>query len=147
MGLHDDHFQHDEDVIAGTQGVLGGGAWEQVEKVKAKPSGDRSGYNFLLSCQHCARPWSVGIGWEELATCAAGAVPVNNDNRQPWVAHGGMLYPSVYCSGCGQMLQIPLNPDKCAGYVTVGLKMGSVNPDWLRQHQAHVQQQLAAYRR
>lgn len=146
MGLNDDHFQYDEEVISGTQGVLGGGAWDAVEKVKAQPTGDRRGYEFVLTCQHCSRACKVSIPWDELATGGAGAIPVDGTSRQPWVSHGGVMYPSAFCP-CGEMLQIKLTPDKCQGYVMVGVKMGSIDQNWLQQHQAHVRQQLQAYRR
>lgn len=147
MGLDDNHFEFDGDVIDSTQGVLGGGAWDAVEKVKATPSKDQKGYDFVLTCQHCARMCKVDIPWEELVTGAAGALPMDRETRQPWIAHGGVMYPPAHCPGDGQMLQIKLTPDKCAGYVMVGIKMGSLQEAWVTQHQAHVRQQLAAYRR
>lgn len=150
MGTYD-VFDDDQEEINKNQGVLGGAAFDEVERIKEKPSG-AEGYEFSCLCNQCATAAKITIPWSEIITCMGGAVPLNPDNQQPWTmdrdGNGGVfLRPSVFCKRCGTQFPIVMYPQKAAKFVSVGVSMRVLNPQQVEQQLASVRQHMQAYRR
>lgn len=133
-----DPFSDVQDVLAETRGSLDCDAARDHERIKEKVNPATRAVEFSCTCQHCQRPLEVSIpALEELVPAMMTVVPRNVDNGAPWQVHNGIFYPSVYCPGCGNLVQIPITPDKANRLVQQLVKRGALGP---HEVQAQIQQ-------
>ena len=141
-------FEDDQHVIVNQQGVLAGGAFDEVEKVREKPT--RLGYEFQCTCNGCARPAKILIPWDELITASAGAIPLDQAQNRPWsmqnTKEGAFMFPAAFCP-CGVQYPIAFTPDKAARMVDKGINMRALDPQQVHQQVLFVKQQMQGYQR
>ena len=146
--MADDPFGDVQKDIQGTRGVLDGDAFRGQERVDEKVSPSGEGYDFVVKCQHCGRPYTVTIPWSELTVASVGALPADERTGVPWVSQGGFMFPQVRCS-CQTALLIPITPDKAQRFLQTGISMRLVDPQRVGalQQQVLAQQQAGRARR
>jgi YD repeat-containing protein len=99
-------------------GVFGGeGGVTDLYEVKELPlTGE--GITYQVTCDECGQVQRITIAWAQIAQAAAmmrgGGLPIDPDNRQPWVYNQGKIHPNIGCinGNCRRPISIGLTPDE-----------------------------------
>lgn len=145
-----DDFADEETLIAGQQGVLAGDGFQNIETIQSKLTPGQNGhpspgYTFELHCIQCATKNGVSVSWAELVDLSAGAIPMDPDQRRPWIFNDGKATPPCACGRCRKQLFVYMTPDEAQRYVRTGIQIGAVSEPAVMQRIGAIRQQQAAY--
>jgi hypothetical protein len=141
------HFQDVESEIDETRGVLDGGAFKNHERVIEKPNKQGAGYDFRCNCGNCNRQSDVTIPWSELIVASVRQLPCDEATGTAWITQNGYMYPPVTCQACGQLLSVPITPDKAERFLKAGISSGAIRMEQVAQGQQATLRQAASLRR
>ena len=113
-------------------GIFNGeGGANQHYQIKELPLSNE-GVTFEVTCDTCGTTQRITIGWQQIAQAAAvprtNQLPVDPDNRQPWLFKDGKIHPNIGCvnGNCRQPIYIGLTPDEAMKKLMAGQQAGFV---------------------